>query len=353
MDEDLQAAAHGSDSALNSSFNSALSGFESLLRKQMGDESEPKDSSGGERRARNAREGITQSHHHNAVRVKLKGTTLNNQFNATELHRPNSRHGNGESERWDPNKPKEQHRRYNTFPMHRQIHTDVLDQRDHCEYAFDGLSREKGDKEDWHSLNRSHEGASVRRTAQNQDNAVRQQDRSYSDRARSLERGSRDRHLFHSGGPRNNSANNLDELKSELQPKRTQLRGRSASPVSYGRLGAADPGDPNSQKARLMDLDAQQSRDLEGEHDARLSSSAGGVGMRLGSSGERDRSTNSYASPDFQPQMRSALVTPRTTPMSVSAKHSTKRSLFFSNGIVQNGHREVNILFFRSINTVL
>ena len=377
MEEEVSTM-NGSESVLNSSFNSAFSGFESLLRKQMGDDSESNLRNNQIHPGRNT-EGFQQKHN---GEVQHNDRSMSPTFQGDYV-RTDSGYQGTESEKqkqWDRGykrtngdvEKKENYLRNGSDITHSNGRAELNEGNDWSKFNKEGYSHKgslaaeqefdrRFDK--YHSEIAMHNGhLDTDQLAYPLQNATdRNDDRG---RARSVDRIKVNQSFYQNYGPRNQSTDAVSDRYYEQRGKRDlPPRGRSASPFRYNRYSDSrqednpyremdpmfrnrSPDRPNETRDRnskphrengLYDREYQSLltgfpssiTDTHREREPREHISSQG--------GSNHDNVKSYS----QPQMRQPLVTPRAAPLS-SGRPPVNRALFLANGNVENGHREVN-----------
>ena len=377
MEEEVSTM-HGSESVLNSSFNSAFSGFESLLRKQMGDDSESNLRNNQTHPARNT-EGFYQKHngevqHNDGSRSPtLQGDygRMDSGYHETESQKLRQyergyKHINGDIERKEnslrngsgvaPSNGRaelDESNNWSKFNKERYDHQSSLAGEQEFDRRFDKYHSES-------AKNNGHRDTD-QLAFPLQNTMDRNDDRG---RARSVDRIKVNQGFYQNYGPRNQSTDALSDRYHEQRGKRDlPPRGRSASPVRYNRYRDSrqednpyremDPMFRNRSPDRSNETSDRNSNPHResGIYDREYQSLPTGVPSFTGDT-HREReprqhtsyqggSNHDYPKSYSQPQMRQPLVTPRAAPLS-SRRAPVNRALFLANGNVENGHREVN-----------
>ena len=377
MEEEVSTM-NGSESVLNSSFNSAFSGFESLLRKQMGDDSEsnlrnnqthPGRSTGGFHRKHN---GEVQ-HNDGSRSPTLQGDygRTDSGYHETENEKLGQyergyKHMNGDIERREnalrngsdiaPSNGRaelDESNNWSKFTKERYSHQSSLAGEQEFDRRFDTHHSEC-------AKNNGHRDTD-QLAFPLQHTMDRNEDRG---RARSVDRIKVNQVFYQNYGPRNQSSDDLRDKYHYQRPKRDlPPRGRSASPVRYNRYRDSrqednpyremDPMFRNKSPDRsngTRDRDSNPHRESR-IYDREYQSLPAGVPSPTGDiqrereprehisyQGDSNRNNAKYYS---QPQMKQPLVTPRVAPLS-SGRAPVNRALFLANGTVDNGQREAS-----------
>ena len=377
MEEEVSTM-NGSESVLNSSFNSAFSGFESLLRKQMGDDSESNLGNNQTHRGRKT-EGFHQIHN---GEVKHNDRSRSPTFQGDYVRTDSGYHGT-ESE-----KLKQCDRGYKHTNGDIEKKENYL--RNGSDITHSNGRGELNEGNDWSTLNNEryrHQGSLAaeqefdRRfdkyhpeTAMDnghrdtdqlayplQNTTDRNDDRG---RARSMDRIKVNQSFYQNYGPRNQSTDAVSDRYHEQRGKRDLPPcGRSASPFRYNRYidsrqednpyREMDPMFRNRSPDRSNETRDRNSKPQResGLYDREYQSLPSGFPSPTGDT-LREREPREHISSQganshdnvksySQPQMRQPLVTPRAAPLS-SGRPPVNRALFLANGNVENGHREVN-----------
>ena len=376
MEEEVSTM-NGSESVLNSSFNSAFSGFESLLRKQMGDDSESNPRNNQTHPGRNT-EGFHRKHNgevqHNDG---SRSPTLQGDYGRTDsgYHETENeklrqcergyKHINGDVER-----------RENSL----RNGSDIASSNDRAELdessnwskfnkeQYSHQSSVAGEQDFDRRFDKYHSESAKNNGHRDTDQLTfplqNTMDRNDRGRARSVDRTKVNQGFYQNCGPRNQSTDALNDKYHEQRDKRNLPPcGRSASPVRYNRY--RDPRQEDNPYREMDPMFRNRSPDRSNEtrdqnsnphrengiYDREYQSLPTGVPSSTGDThrerepqehirfqgGSNHDNTKYYS----QPQMRQPLVTPRAAPLS-SGRAPVNRALFLANGNAENGHREVN-----------
>ena len=312
---------NGSESALNSSFNSVLSGFESLLRKQMRDDADSYS-------ARNSRR--TDSEKYNSGRYqaedkhhRISGQTrsMHDKRHFSELNSDLDRHESDSRSSLNQNEGALDHTATPATDLFGNWSNGKREQSDRAQ------SRMRKDLNLNH--NTEYSGATANLSSWT---PTLHYTRASAVRARSAERVNPERSSY---SPRNNSADRLDN-GAERQ------RGRSVSP--HRSTAQWEPSRDNDYMASIREYNSRRSHaNYERKNDNNGQDSLFNV---TNTTEPETQSRQHHAKPLLKP----ALVTARTTPV-VTAKPSVSRALFQPNGSAQNGHREVRTLLHNVVET--
>ena len=368
---------NGSESVLNSSFNSAFSGFESLLRKQMGDDSESNLRNNQTHPGKNT-EGFHQKHNgevrHND---RSRSPTFQGDYVRTDsgYHGTESeklkqcdtgyKHTNGDIEK------KENYLRNGSDIAHSNGRAELNEGNDWSKFDKERYSHPSSLADD-RRFDKYHSEIAMDNGHQDTDQLAyplqnttdRNEDRG---RARSVDRIKVNQSFFQNYGPRNQSSDSVSDRYYEQRSRRDlPPRGRSASPFRYNRYSDSrqednpyremDPMFRNRSPDRsneARDRNSKPQRESGIYSDREYQSLPSGFPSSAGDT-HREReprehiasqrgSNHDTAKSYSQPQMRQPLVTPRTAPLS-SGRPPVNRALFLANGNVENGHREVKTL---------
>ena len=385
MEEEVSTM-NGSESVLNSSFNSALSGFESLLRKQMGgDETEVHSS-----QTQDVREGYNQrtnsevknhersrsptlKDHYDRIDSGYHGDEFQHAVQYERYHRAvngdnykrdeySSRNGDDrglyndkdfEAPRSRPLPMKGEHRNSWSTSKDRQATREEMNHQSSEQELDKYFDRRNSDK----SMERGRR-STERLAKYHSDKMVD------TGRAQSAERVNEGQLCYQNYGQRNNSSGTLSDnykehrIKHDLPP-----RGRSASPYRYNsyRDSSRDDNPYKEMDPKFRNLSPERStesrdRDPSPHTENRMCNREyHSLPPNLPSSAPNmphQRDPQDYARPlesstpnntqsHSQPIMRQPLVTTRTTPVSASARPPVNRALFLPNGNAENWHREV------------
>ena len=387
MEEEVSTM-NGSESVLNSSFNSAFSGFESLLRKQMGDDSESNLKNNQTHPGRNT-EGFHQKHNgavqHNE---RSRSPTFQGDYVRTDSgyhgteseklkqHDRGYKHTNGDVEK------KENYLRNDSDITHSKGRAELNEGKDWPKvnkerYSHQGsclAAEQEFDRrfDKYHSeIAMDNQHMDTDQLAYPLQNTTDRNDER--ERARSVDRIKVNQSFYQNYGPRNQSTDAVSDRYYEQRGKRDlPPRGRSASPFRYNRYSDSrqednpyreiDPMFRNRSPDRSNETRDRNSKPQResGLYDREYQSLPTGFSSSTGDThrereprerissqgGSNHDNVKSYS----QPQMRQPLVTPRAAPLS-SGRPPVNRALFLANGNIENGHREVNISTTQCIKT--